>query len=100
MTPEESISRGVRARQILEDDLFREAWEGMERGAVERLAACDVTDAKTLQALTLALQTVRKTRAIFAAWVSEGKAAADRQQRAEEGARPWGERIQQFRHRR
>ena len=97
MTNEDAINRGVRAKQLLEEDLLTEAWEGMERGAVERLVACDVTDVKTMQALTLALQTVRKSRAVFSTWVSEGKAAAERQQRSQDGAMPWSERIQQFR---
>lgn len=76
---EESILRGTRAAQLLADPLLTEAFDGLERGAVERLANCDANDAKTLQSLTLALQTVRAVRRRFTVWVAEGKDEAERQ---------------------
>lgn len=78
---EELIARAERARQIVEDPLFAQAWTGLEQGAVERLAACDTTDTRRLQALTMALQTVRAIRQRFEVWIAEGRDAAERQER-------------------
>lgn len=73
---QERILRGNRAKQILDDPLVIEAFDGIEKGAVERLAACDVTDQKKLQALTMSLQTVRAVRHIFSLWIADGEDAA------------------------
>lgn len=78
-----SIERGNRAQQLLDDPLFIEAWQGLEQGAIERLAAADANDTKTLQALTMSLQTIRAVRRRFEVWVAEGKDAAERQIRRE-----------------
>lgn len=84
MSPDELIQRGERARQIINDPLYIEAWEGLEIGCVERLAACDTNDAKTLQALTQSLQTVRAVRRRMAVWIAEGQEAAERLMRKEQ----------------
>lgn len=78
---EELIARAERARQILADPVFIEAWEGLEAGAIERIAACDTTDTKKLQTLTMALQTVRAIRRRMEVWIAEGKDAAEREMR-------------------
>lgn len=80
----DEVARAVRAKQLLEDELFSEAWEGLERGAIERLAAADTNDTKTLQALTMSLQTVRAIRRRFEVWIAEGKEAAEREARRQE----------------
>ncbi len=89
--------RAARARQITEDDLFIEAWQGIERGAIERLAMCDATDTTRLQTLTLALQSIRAVRNVFEAWVFQGKEAADREYRKSLGEQTWKERLDRFR---
>lgn len=76
---QETILRGNRARQILEDPLFSEAFQGLEKGAVDRIAACDVTDKERMQALTISLQTIRTVRHIFGLWIAEGEDAARRE---------------------
>lgn len=78
------IERGNRARQIIEDPLFIEAWEGLERGAIERLAAADANDTDTLRSLTMSLQTVRAVRRRMEVWMAQGKDAAERQIRREQ----------------
>jgi hypothetical protein len=84
MTPDEKLIRANRAQQLLSEPLLIEAWDGLEEGAIERIAACDASDAKTLQALTLALQAVRAVRRRFEVWVIEGKDEAQRQERQAE----------------
>lgn len=84
MTNDEVIQRANRAAQLLADPLLIEAFDGLESGAVERIAACDALDIKRLQTLTLALQTTRAIRHRFNTWVAEGEDAARRQMRKDE----------------
>jgi len=70
--------RGARAQQIINDPLFQEAFDGLERGAIERIAACDTNDTRTLQALTQSLQAVRAVRHRMEMWIAEGKDVAER----------------------
>jgi hypothetical protein len=81
---DEQIFRATRAQQIIEDPLFVEAFDGMEKGAVERIAACDANDKEKLQALALSLQAIRATRRRFVVWMAEGEDAARRQMQREE----------------
>jgi hypothetical protein len=76
MTDEELISRAVRARQILDDPLFIEAWDGLDAGAIHAIATCSTDDTKRLQTLTQALQTVRAVRRRFEVWIAEGEETA------------------------
>ena len=92
----EKILRGNAARQVLESALFIEAWEGLEAGAVERLAACDTSDTKTLQTLTMGLQTLRAVRRRFEVWMVDGEQAAKDLIRGEERAAQPGL-LQRFR---
>lgn len=81
---EEAILRANRARQILDDPLFIEAFEGLEKGAIERISACDTHDKERLQTLALSLQTIRAVRHRFQLWVADGEDAARRQIQREE----------------
>lgn len=73
---QERILRGNRARQILDDPLVVEAFQGIEKGAIERLAACDLNDHKRMQTLTMSLQSVRAFRHLFQIWIADGEDAA------------------------
>lgn len=73
---QERILRGNRARQILDDPLVVEAFQGIEKGAIERLAACDLNDQKRMQTLTMSLQSVRAFRHLFQIWIADGEDAA------------------------
>lgn len=72
----DKILRGNEARQVLDNALFMEAWAGLEAGAIERIAACDVTDTKALQTLAMSLQTLRAVRRRFEVWMVDGEQAA------------------------
>lgn len=96
---QETILRGNRARQILDDPLFVEAFQGLEKGAIDRLAGCDVTDKERLQALTMSLQTIRTVRHIFGVWMAEGEDAAKREIAKQDPADSFMDRISRFRRR-
>lgn len=81
---DEKIMRAQRARQILDDPLFIEAFEGLELGAIERLASCDAHDKDRLQTLTMGLQTIRAVRRRFSLWISEGEAEAKKRMQRED----------------
>lgn len=81
---EEKLIRANQAQLILNDPLFIEAFNGLEQGAIERLAACDVHDKDRLATLTMSLQTIRSVRRRFALWVTEGEAEARKQIQREE----------------
>jgi hypothetical protein len=84
LSTEEKVARAERARQILHDELFLEAWDGLEEGAIERIAVTDATDIPKLQALTLSLQTIRAVRRRMEIWIAEGKDAAAREAKRQE----------------
>lgn len=81
---DEKLIRANQAQLILNDPLFIEAFEGLEKGAIERLAACDVHDKDKLATLAMSLQTIRSVRRRFALWVTEGEAEAKKQFQREE----------------
>lgn len=94
---QELILRGNRAKQILDDPLVVEAFEGIEKGAVERLATCDANDIKKLQALTMSLQTVRAVRHIFSLWIADGEDAARKELQKHQEPGPLDRFSQRFR---
>lgn len=75
----EKILRASRAEQILNDPLFIEAFDGLEKGAIERLSSCDVHDRDRIATLTMGLQTIRAVRRRFELWIHEGADEAKRQ---------------------
>lgn len=96
---QDAILRGNRARQITEDPLFAEAFQGLEKGAIDRLAACDVTDKERLQALAMSLQTIRTVKHIFGVWMAEGEDAAKREIAKQHPSDSFIDRIARFRRR-
>ena len=83
-TDGEILQRAIEADQLLQHPLIREAFDGLEQGAVARLASADTNDPGLLRTLTQSLQTVRAVRRRFEVWVAEGEAAAQRMQDEEE----------------
>lgn len=53
------VARGVRAQQLLEDEVLTDALKELERVAVEALARADVSDHLSLMRHTAALQAAR-----------------------------------------
>lgn len=89
------IARGERARQIVEDPLWIEAWTKLRDGAIHELGQADVNDTKRLQSLTLALQTIEQHRRIMEVWITAGREAAMQQRKRDERGRAPGV-VQRF----
>lgn len=81
---DDKVARAERAAMILNDPLVIEAFDGLERGAIERIAACDAHDKERLATLAMGLQTIRAARRRFSLWISEGEAEARKQIHREE----------------
>lgn len=77
MTPEEHVIRGERARQILDDPLFKEAGDQLEKDIFEAWAKTGIRDKEGQHELLLMLQTARKFKAIFVAIVAAGQYEKD-----------------------
>ena len=75
MTPEETIHRANKARQILEEPLLIEAFSIMERDVVEMFVSCPERDREGLQLLQQHIRNVRKLRNILLGIIENGKMA-------------------------
>jgi hypothetical protein len=72
MTSEDKIERGLEATQLLAQPLLIETLDALEKHAIERLAAADVNDTKTLQTLAMSLQAARGFKAALQGVAREG----------------------------
>lgn len=75
MSPEELAARGERARQFLNDSLFQEAMQTLERDVFEAWSTCAIRDKEGQHELLLMIQTARKFKAIFENIVATGELA-------------------------
>jgi hypothetical protein len=73
LTPDELIDRAERAQRILEDPIFKESSERLEKDIVEAWARTGVRDKEGQHELHLMLQTARKFKAIFVEMVATGE---------------------------
>lgn len=62
MTPDEEIRRGRRARNVLDDEVYREAYEAVRDRIVSQLSLAETVDDKRerLNSLLVALATVQR----------------------------------------
>lgn len=67
------IIRGERAKQILEDPMFKEAQEKLERDIFEAWASTGIRDKEGQHELLLMLQTARKFNALFRSIIATGE---------------------------
>ena len=75
MTPEETIHRANKARQILEEPLLIEAFSIMEKDVIEMFVSCPERDREGLQLLQQHIRNVRKLRNILLGIIENGKMA-------------------------
>ena len=75
MTPEETIHRANKARQILEEPLLTEAFSIMEKDVIEMFVSCPERDREGLQLLQQHIRNVRKLRNILLGIIENGKMA-------------------------
>lgn len=73
MTPEQLIIRADHANRILNDSLFQEAMQTLERDVFEAWARMPIRDKEGQHELLLMIQTTRKFKAIFEAVLYSGK---------------------------
>lgn len=78
MTPEEHRARGIRAEQLLDDEILRATLDRLEADAVDTLARTDVADYAALQRAVAALQATRTFRDELTTLIRTGRLAADR----------------------
>lgn len=44
MTPEKESDRGLRASQLLDNEIFREAFDNLQQGIIDKWIACPIRD--------------------------------------------------------
>ncbi len=70
------VERGARARQILENPLFREAWTEVERSLLEKIVAVPVPDKGGQEhELKLMVLVLRMVRTRIEKWAQTGSLA-------------------------
>jgi len=70
--------RGIEAKQLLDNPLFRQAFEGVRQKLLERLEETAIGDVDTQHQLTLCLQTVKQVRKYLENWIRDGELEAAR----------------------
>lgn len=75
---DETIRRGERARQILEDDLVVDAFAAMRAHLHDRFSGSESNDIEVRERIWLMLQLVGKLESFFEAALANGKFEADR----------------------
>ena len=78
MTPIEEQTRGHRAAEILENELFKDAFEAIERELFDAWVNAPARDDVGKAELWRLVKTARKFRGIFEGYVATGKLATER----------------------
>lgn len=76
MSPEESLARASRAKQILDDPLIAEALAGIERDVIEAFYACPTRDLEGMRILQTDLRLARQFKGMLQGMIERGKLAA------------------------
>lgn len=80
MTPEQERSRGIQAKRILEDDIYREAWQKYETVLINELAKVETKPERVLL-LQAKLVGARKARQQLEQLMLSGQMAEEEEQR-------------------
>lgn len=70
--------RGIEAEQLLNNALFKQAFEGVRQKLLERLEETAIGDKDTQHELVLCLQTVKQVRRFLENYVRDGQLEAAR----------------------
>lgn len=73
MTHEEKVQRGEEAKALLENPLFAEAFDAIEREVIEEIKKCPVRDIEGLSKLHLMLGLNSRLRLHYEALVQTGE---------------------------
>lgn len=83
MTPIEQQSRGIRAQQLLDDELLQEALKAIADEVSAQWLACPARDKEGKEALWQLAKTADKFKGILTGYVQTGKVAAEQLKRYE-----------------
>lgn len=75
MDDTQAIHRGQRAKQILEDDVFKDAFLAIEQEIFTQIKNCPVRDTEGLQQLRLMLGLLTKIQGCLISTMNNGKIA-------------------------
>jgi hypothetical protein len=95
MNPEQEIARGHRARQILDDDLFKEAFETVEGALLAGMRNAAIVDEKLRLRLLDRYEVLHSMRDVLSGFMETGKLAT-RQLELEEQQRSMMERAKDY----
>lgn len=70
------IERGEKAARILNDDLYKEAFEGVRQALLTKFESAPVGDAEGMAKIRLCLKLLHDVRANLEAFMNDGKVAA------------------------
>jgi hypothetical protein len=82
--PEADITRGAKAQALLQNPLFAEGFESVEKAIHEQWSACPIRDRDGAHELRLMLKLLHDVRSVFELAVQDGKLAADELRRLNE----------------
>lgn len=77
MSEEDKVRRGMHARQIIEDEMYREAWSSLEKRLMDEWEATKPADTATRESIWHALKAHKAHRKRLESFMSDGKIAAD-----------------------
>ncbi len=67
------LDRAEKARRILEDQVFAQAWTDMRESLVRRLEVCQAQDVETQHEIAVSLQLLKQVRGQLEKYISAGQ---------------------------
>lgn len=87
MSDEDKVRRAGKARQLIEDELYREAWSALEKRLMDEWEATKPTDTATRESIWHALKAHKAHRKRLESFMADGEVAkANIQRKAKERA--------------
>ena len=80
MTPGERVARANRARDILDEETMRGAFDGVRMALLDRLEATAIGDTATQHEIALTLQCLKQVRQHLESYITDGKLAVREQE--------------------
>jgi hypothetical protein len=75
ISPEDEISRSLDVQMIVENPIYKDAWNQIREGVIAAMNQSAMGDEKTHNKLVIALQVVNKLQGIFDTTMQTGKMA-------------------------
>jgi hypothetical protein len=92
MTPDDEMRRGHNAARILNDALYKEAWDLLERRLLQLVKMADIDAEKERRAVFM-LKVLDPVRRHFESVLQGGEMAA---KQIEQDKKTWGERVKEY----